>query len=106
MPWRHDRGYCTVRETGCHDLDPGFLQELDDTLGRGGSGDIDIADPLPQERVPHRTADKPCLDVSCRKCRQHRASCRLDHPRLWNNSVLLREFRHWPDFGSICPGTM
>ena len=57
--------------------------------------DIDIATPAPpQERVPHRTADKPRLDASCRKCRQDRASRRLDHPRLWNNPVLVREVRH------------
>ena len=94
MSRRYDCGNGAVVKTGRYDFYACLLQECNDALGRGGSSDVDVSDPLPQKRVAHRTSDKPGLDASGGKGPENGRRRRLAHPRLGYDPMLLLEFRH------------
>ena len=106
-----------VRETGRHHPDAALFKELDDPLGRGRGGDVDVGargragDRRPDQRVAHRAADETRLDPACRERLEHRPGRRLGHPFRRRDpaailGAILRGPGHRGGCGSIWPGTI
>ncbi len=109
---RHHRGHGAVGEAGRHDLDAVFAEQLDHPLGRRRSGDVDVGPRArpghrpAQQRIAHRSADKPRLDAARRERLEHGQGRRLGQPRRRRDPGHILGLRHQRALGSICAGTM